>query len=275
MIKRILVALSGSPFTDAAIEHALELARSQEAELTGVTDVDLGKVANVGPVPMGAGAAAHDLIEHRLQLAEQQVEDAIRRFEKATADARGPCNVVRETGSPFERLIDLWRYHDLVVAGLRGLFEYGVIHNPDDLLLRLISRGVRPILAVSRQRREIRRVLVAYHGSLEAAKTMKHFVQMSLWPDVEMQIVCFEKDREEADRLLADAAAYCALYGYNAETLCLDGSPRDGLLEHAAEIGADMIVLGCASRARLFKHLLGDVTLHAIRHAEIPLFLAQ
>ncbi len=274
MIKRILVALSGTPFTDTAVQHALELAALHDAQITGVTDVDLAKVANVGPVPMGAGAAAHDLVEHRLQLTEHQVNDAIRRFESACAAAGLSPKVVRETGSPFEKLILQWRYHDLTVAGLRGLFEYGVFHNPDDLLLSLISKGVRPILAVARTYRPIRRVLAAYNGSLESAKALKRFVQMRLWPDIELHIACFDLD-DEAEHLLGDAAEYCQIHGYEAATEHVQGSPRDGLLEHADGIGADLIVMGCASRARIFKHLLGDTTLHAIRHAEIPLFLTQ
>ncbi|MHC4428899.1 MAG: universal stress protein, partial [Planctomycetota bacterium] len=83
MIKRILVALSGTPFTASAIRHAIELARRHNAEITGVTDVDLAKLANVGPIPLGAGAAAHDLIEHRLHLTEQHIDEAIATFETA------------------------------------------------------------------------------------------------------------------------------------------------------------------------------------------------
>jgi len=40
MIKRILVALSGTPYTKAAAQHALELANQHKATLTGVTVVN-------------------------------------------------------------------------------------------------------------------------------------------------------------------------------------------------------------------------------------------
>jgi nucleotide-binding universal stress UspA family protein len=275
MIKRILVALSGTPYTQAAIQHALELARQHEADVTGVTDIDLAKVANVGPVPMGAGAAAHDLMEHRLQLAQEQVEESIRNFEAACAEAGLSGRVVRERGDPFDTLISVWRYHDLVVAGLRGLFEYGVLHEPDDVLLRLISKGVRPILAVARDHRPVRRVLVAYNGSMESAKALKRFVQMWIWPGVSLKLVCFDRPPEEAEQLLADAAEYCRAHGHEPEQELGEGSPRDGLLEHAAAWKADLIVMGSASRARIFQHLLGDTALHAVRHAEIPLYLSQ
>ncbi len=275
MIKQILVALSGTPLTESAVQHAVELAKAHGARITGVTDVDLAKVAGVGPIPMGAGAAATELVEHRLQLTEQHVTESIELFESACAEANVPCSVVRETGNPYEKLISLWRYHDLTVAGLRGLFEYGIFHNPDDVLIQLIAKGVRPILAVARDYRTIRRVLVAYSGSMESAKALKRFVQLRLWPDITLKIVCFDRAPDKSDSLLDDAADYCSLHGYAAEVQHLEGSPTKQLLEHAGRYKADLIVMGSSSRARIFQHLLGDTTLHAVRHAEIPLFLTQ
>ncbi|MCH8343903.1 MAG: universal stress protein [Planctomycetes bacterium] len=58
MIKRILVALSGTPFTATATKYALDLAKLLKAEVTGVTDVDIAQLMKVGPVPVGGGAAA-------------------------------------------------------------------------------------------------------------------------------------------------------------------------------------------------------------------------
>ena len=58
MIKRILVGLAGTPYTDTAIRRAVELAKAHEAEVTGVTVVDVQKLSMVGPVPIGAEVAA-------------------------------------------------------------------------------------------------------------------------------------------------------------------------------------------------------------------------
>lgn len=276
MIKRILVALSGTPFTESAIKHALELAKIHDAEVTGVTDVDLARLAQTGPVPIGGGAAAASLVEHRLQLTQEHIEEAIAQFEKACGEAgQSQCCIDREEGDPFEHLAEQWRYHDFTVAGLRGLFEYGVVHNPDDELIRLLRRGVRPILAVAREYRPIKRVLIAYGGSMESAKAMKRFVQMQLWPDLQVRIACFERKHDEAEGLLADAATYCRAHDIEPETDRVTGDARHHLLDYATEWNADLIVMGASSRARIFKHLLGDTAIHCLRQAEIPLFLAQ
>lgn len=275
MIKRILVALSGTPFTATATKYALELAKLHKAEVTGVTDVDIAKLMKVGPVPVGGGAAAASLAEHRIHVTEEHVEQAIADFEQACADAGMIHCVDRETGDPFDRLIALWRYHDLTIAGLRGLFEYGVVQNPDDVLIRLISEGVRPILAVPKAYRPIRKVLVAYNGSMESAKALKQFVQMDLWPDIALQIVCFDMTPQESETLLADASSYCRSHGLAAQTQHVEGGPREHLLEYAQQGEADLIVLGSTSRARIFKRLLGDTALHCLRNADVPLFLTQ
>ncbi len=275
MIKRILVTLSGTSFTATATKYALELAKLHKAEVTGVTDVDIAKLMKVGPVPIGGGAAAASLAEHRIHVTEEHVEQAIHDFEQACANAGMIHCVDRETGDPFDRLIALWRYHDLTIAGLRGLFEYGVVQNPDDILIRLISEGVRPILAVPKAYRPIRKVLVAYNGSMESAKALKQFVQMDLWPDIALQIVCFDMTPQESETLLADASSYCRSHGLAAQTQHVDGGPRDHLLEYARQSEADLIVLGSTSRARIFKRLLGDTALHCLRNADVPLFLTQ
>lgn len=275
MVKRILVALSGTPFTDSAIKHALELAQFHQAELTGVTDVDLSRIADVGPVPIGGGAAATGLTEHRLQITEEHIEKAISDFEKGCAKAGMVHCIDRETGDPFEHLSDRWRYHDLTIAGLRGLFEYGVVHSPDDEIIRLLSKGVRPILAVAKEYRQIKKALITYNGSMESAKAMKRFVQMRLWPNVAVHIVCFDKPADEAEHLLADAKVYCHAHGIDAFTEPVEGKPQDEILNYAKQTHADLIVLGASSRARLIKHLLGDTVLHCLRNADIPLFLSQ
>ena len=118
-------------------------------------------------------------------------------------------------------------------------------------------------------------MLAAYDGSTESAKALKRFIQLSLWPDITLKIVCFDLAADEANPLLTDSAVYCRAHGLEPETELVEGSPRDGLLEHAGQWRADLIVRGSTSRARIFKHLLGDTALHAVRNAEVPLFLTQ
>jgi nucleotide-binding universal stress UspA family protein len=275
MVRRILVALSGTPCTPVAIAQAIELAQRHEASVTGVTVVDLPSLSDVGPIPLGGSAAAHSLAEHRMQITQERVEEEVADFEKACRDASISYAVDRESGDPFDLLLELWRYHDLTIIGLRGLFEYGVVHHPDDEIVRLIAHGVRPIIAVSNEHRPVNRVLIAYNGSPESAMAMKRFAQTRLWPDVTIKVACFGFDDDKALPLLTNAAAYLRAHGYEPEAESLPSYPKEGLLRHCREWKADLVVMGSTSRSRIMKLVMGETALEALIHADVPLFLSQ
>ena len=275
MIKRILVGLAGTPLTPVAIRLATELAGRHGAHVTGVTVVDVQRLTHIGAAPIGASGVAEELREHRMQVTEAHVEKAIAEFESACNDAGVKYTVDRETGDEFALMTSLARYHDLMIFGMRGIFDCGLGVDPPDALARLIGQGVRPILAVGGEVRPVRRVLMAYSGSLESAKTIKQFIQSELWPDMSLRIVTCHGDRDEAGRRLADMAEYCRTHGFDPETEHLAESPKHEILAHAAEWDADMIVLGNSGRSYLMRKIFGETALHVIEHADRLLFLSQ
>ena len=275
MIKRILVALSGTLYTTSAIRHAIQLANLHDAEITGAAVLDLEAMADVGAVPLGGSAAASHLVQHRLARSSEALKATVKEFEDACNESGVRHRVTIEEGDPFEKLFDLWRYHDLTILGLRRLFEFEVVENPTDYLRRLVDAGLRPLLATAETYRPIARVLISYNGSWESAKAMKRFIQKHPWPDLTFKIVCFKPKPPEARVLLSAAADYCTAHGYEVETEHLEGSAREGLLLHAETWKADTIVLGATHRNHLSQIVLGDTALHLIKHSPIPLFLAQ
>jgi nucleotide-binding universal stress UspA family protein len=276
MVKRILVGLAGTPYSHVAIQHAVELARAHRAELTGVTVVDVRQLSSVGAAPIGGEEAGIDLREHRLRVASEHVEQVIAAFDKACAAECVPCCVHREEGDACKSMLSHSRYHDLTVCGLRSIFEYYFEDEESTSLLgRLVGGGVRPILAVAREFRPIRRVLVAYNGSRGSAKTLRQFIQLRIWPGTPMRIVVFGQVDEDPQQLLADAAAYCRAHGIDPETEHVAGSPKHGLLPYAVEWEADLIVMGNSRRRFLLRRLFGDTALHVMQNADRPLFLSQ
>lgn len=277
MIKKILVGLSGTPYTSVAIERAVKLAKQLDAEVTGVTIVDLKRLAKIGLMQKGALHAAKEAAEKRVQVTREGIEEVIGKFE-ASCNAEGIKYRVKreERKDPFDLMISLARYHDIMIFGLRSIFEYDIaFEDPHDTLARLIATGVRPIVAVSDKFRPIQKVVIAYSGSMESAKTMKRFVQLRLWPDAKLKIVNFQRLEEKARQLLYDASEYCRTHGFHVEHDWNPGSPKDFLLPMANLWQADMIVLGNSARHLLVKRVIGETALHIIRNADRPLFLCQ
>ncbi|MDZ4779709.1 MAG: universal stress protein [Planctomycetia bacterium] len=276
MIKRILVGLGGTAYTPVAIQRAISLAKSQAAEVTGVTVLDARRVRHLGGAMTPTGGEADAIGNRGTAITEDRLAQSIRDFEAVCRGEQIKYRVVRESGDAFMKLIELARYHDLMIFGLRSVFEYDFLcPDPQVLLMRLVGAGVRPLIAVSQQFRQIHRVLIAYSGTMESAKAMKRFVQLGLWSSARLKIMTFQVSDDEGYRLTSDAADYCQAQGYTVDRQSNPGEARHMLLAAAKLWQADMIVMGNSARSVLLRHVLGDTLQDVLQHTDIPLFLAQ
>lgn len=275
MLKRILVGLGGTEYTDSAIKQAVALALAHDAQVTGVSVVDDGRLMRSGPVSISAGPYVHELTDDSMQRAKERGEWAVQKFTEACRAAGVRHQTLSEVGEPFALMIDQARYHDLMIFGLRSLFEFDFVFDPHNALVRLVQAGVRPLLAVSKGFYPVKKVLIAYSGSMESAKAMKRFVQMRLWPDAQLRIVTFKHEARKAEQLVGDAADYCRAHGFEPEEAFVPDSPKDHLLPYAEGWGADLTVVGNSARNLLLRRIFGETALHAIQNANRPLFLAQ
>jgi nucleotide-binding universal stress UspA family protein len=276
MIRTILLGLGGTPFTDVAIERAVELARLHQAIITAVTIVNPESYQRVGPVPVGGGAYAQRMRDHRRRVTEAAVAAAIENFQTRCRTGGIPARVEQERGDAFSLMAKRARFSDVTIFGLRSLFDYGITAEPKAALIDLLAQGVRPIIAVSEQYRPIRKALIAFNGEMPSAKAMRRFVQLNPWPGTALEIVHFKPMPGASDhRDLAEAADYCRAHGFSTEATLKEASPRGTLLAHARDTEADVIVMGNGMRRLLVRKVLGDTVLDTIQNADRPLFLTQ
>ena len=277
MIKRILVGLGTSHSARSVSEHAIDLAQSFGAELLGTAITDPLRLEWTGPRPIGVGVETmtSQLRQQRLEKAKADIVIAEQRFAEQCRAANVSHSIVEHTGDPFEIAVDLVRYHDMCVFGLKGLFEHDVVPEPRDALERLIASGVRPILAVGEHHRTIKRVLVAYSGSLESAKTFKSFVQSGLYAEASVRVVHCGEDADAAHRRLEAVSAYFKSHGRIVDTDCICGDPSAEIVPYAEEWGADLIVAGNSAKNLLLRRLFGETALKLLKESPLPLYLSQ
>ncbi len=275
MIKRILVGFGDVGVARAVAQQAIRFAQHYDAELTGITLLDVDRLHRTGSVPIGGGAAAAELRDHRLQATRDAIGHAVAEFEEVCQAAGVRFDVRCEQGEPFECMISCSRYYDLIVCGLKHLFEHGVVNEPPRELVRLVEGGVRPLVAIAEEQRDVKRVLVCYSGSIGSAKTMKRFAQLNLWPDALVRIVTFGQAHGDPRQLLSDASRYFVAHGYRPEMEEVDNPPKKHLLPYAADWKADAIVLGNSARNLLTRRIFGETALHVIQNTDRLLFLCQ
>ncbi len=274
MVKKILVTLDSSPFTQVAVRHAVELGKIHDAEVTGMAIVHRRKLANVGPVPVGGTYYAKNLRQFRLAETNSHIDEVVEKFKSALSGAGVGHRIERQDGDPFHLMVLHASRYDLIITGLRSSFDYGVVREPRNLLCRMAGAGVAPLLAVGREFSPVRRVLVACDRATESSSVLSKFLQMRIWPDVSLRLVCFGHEDGESKKLLLHVAAECSAHGFDAECTFLKGSGKTQLLLHAAEWKADLIAISEGPRRFLIGKVFNDSVMYVIQHSNTALFLA-
>jgi nucleotide-binding universal stress UspA family protein len=90
-------------------------------------------------------------------------------------------------------------------------------------------------------------------------------------PAVEMDAaMVHERLRESADRAVEQATRRLDEAGVPSDSSVRDGSAHSSILAEAADLGADMIVMGTHGRTGVGRVLLGSVTERVVRRADAP-----
>jgi monovalent cation/proton antiporter MnhG/PhaG subunit len=146
--KKVILALARGPRMQAAVAQAIALARKHEAELCGVAIIDVPRLCNVGPVPIGGGWHAQQMRERRIRLARLAAADVIQQFEQMVAPSGLRWSLRLEEGRPARILSSLATPDSMLGLAPGGWFDQGVLELSVDVRRRLRWTGLRRDIVV-------------------------------------------------------------------------------------------------------------------------------
>lgn len=283
-VKDILLHLDTSPRADAWLSIAATLAEKHGAHLTGLCIIDLPPpdVFYGFPSAFMDVQRAEDVVgrlrEARMQeiaTVETKFRDRLRR-----AGIEGEWRVVE--GDTAEVLALHSRYADVTVLGQRdpAALQPGRYGEPS--ISTLMSCG-RPLLVIpfAGAFDEIgTNVLIGWNASAEAARAVNEAIPL-MHAANKVTVLSINPRRGingDGEVPAADIALHLARHGIRAEaahTVANDISEGDALLSYAADIGADLLVVGMYGHSRLRELAFGGVTRSLLTEMTIPVFMVH
>jgi len=82
--------------------------------------------------------------------------------------------------------------------GLRTLFKYGAKQD-DNTLEGYLSHAAQPVIAVPKSYKPIRKILMAYDGTLPSARTMHSFIELGISNKQQVTLLNVNDDKEVGD----------------------------------------------------------------------------
>lgn len=268
----LLVPMMNTASFGGTAEFAADLASRLGAALTGLCATPV-----VLPMPvMDAPLFLDDIIDDLLAGRDRAIarEAAFLSWAHARGVAAADWQVVE--GPLDEALARVGLWHDLVVLGT-ALAAKDPWQRPEVVGSLLVNLRQPCIVVPPAATTQLRCAAIAWNGSREALRAVH--AALPLLHHARRVVVLRPADAGSDSGVCHppfELERYLDRHGIAAGSLLLR-DPRAGsgetLLQTAAAVGADLLVMGAYGRRRFSEWVFGGATRHALYQARIPLFM--
>lgn len=286
MIKRILIPLDPSPYTDKAIDVGCTIARQSGAELSGLVVLDLpGIEKSIGSIPVGGGYYAEQLEMKKQKDASEHIQALLTKFEEKCEQEGVRHSEAQRQGSPSEYIIKEAYFYDAVMVGLRTFFHFETSDKPGNSLDDLLDHCVTPIYGVPKDFQlpnipeEKVNVVIALNDSPSAIRALHRFGQLAANAPTLMEVVLVisDKDEKTANYYLNQAEAYLKSHSIpdpDIEKVWTKDNIIDAINDKYLD-WATIVVAGVHSKKGWFDFNSGDLIKFLIKEDKKPILIGQ
>lgn len=267
-----LLVMAGAG-TDPATAYALWLAGACGATLTAAAPAIEASIPGYVMADMPS-----DILARIREDAATSANTAIEQF----SEAAGPTGVTTET---LRIEATVGSVGDMI-SRLARCFDMTILPQPDptgidttDIIEAVLFGSGHPLMIVPyiRARPQIASVLIAWDGGEPAARAVSDAMPiLAMARHVEILTV---GDKETGNPYLTgrDLARHLARHGITAEPRLMgsDIGIAEMMLSRAADIGADLIVMGGYGHSRLREIVLGGATREILRSMTVPVLMSH
>lgn len=275
--RTIVVHVDRAPNIEARVALAAALALREDAHLVGAAMTGMPRTMLAGRSYEGSGVFMTDYVKR----AEVRVAQDLAYFEEIAARLGVDSREARSSNDEeYSGLCLQARYADLVVLGQVTPADSGEANLLPDLPDYVLLNCGRPVLLVPRAGRFPtvgKRVLVAWNGSVEAAKAVTAALPLLRGAErVTLAILGGSADVLGAEPG-ADIALYLARHGVRVEVLRRPeaADPGAAIVALAQELETDLLVMGAYGHSRFREMMLGGATRTILATAPLPVLMAH
>jgi len=282
VLKRILVPLDPSPYTETAVRVAINMAKIYNAQITGLVVLDIpGIEKSIGPIPAGALHFAEKIELAKKTEASQRIETQMKKFRDICEKEGVAFSESHEQGYPSDQIVEVSKYYDLVIIGLRTFYHFETTDKAGDSLENLLKESVTPVMGVPQDFNfnvmsgDKLKVLIAHDGGLQSARALQRFGQLSNSSFMDITILNSCNDKVAGNYILDQAEAY--LNARDVTGVQKEWTSQDiiQIIKDKYYDTHDVFCVGAHAKEGLFDFMVGSLTRFLVKQGEKPVFIGQ
>jgi nucleotide-binding universal stress UspA family protein len=276
MVRDIIVNLSVTKEGGGVGKYAISVAAALEAHLTGVAFI----YDPVVPIS-GAGYIPAEIIETQLDDNETAAEAAIKSFTAASEQAGISAEPVMTSASlagASDQFARMARRFDLAIVGQAQPDISSMEQIISETTLFESGRPMIMVPYIQKAPFKTDNVMICWDGSRTAARAIADAIPI-IGKSGRVEIVIVANERGKQDEIEGvDIGQHLARHGLKVDVHRISGGDidvGDALLSHAADSGADLMVMGGYGHSRLREFVLGGVTRSIFGSMTVPVLISH
>ncbi len=282
---KVLACVDQSRFADCVADYAAWAAQRMSASLEFLHILDRHPEIGTGSDRSGAiGIQAQESLlnqlsdadEARSKTAREQGRVFLNRLrERAMAAGVASPDMRLRHGALEETLIEQQEGVRLFVLGRRGESAQTTQRDLGRSIERVVRALQKPILAVTEDFREPRRVMIAFDGGIVTRRGVAMVAASPLFQGLPVHLLMSGKESLDAPKQLEWAKSTLEAAGFDAPASLIPGDAENIIAKTVREQDIDMLIMGAYSHSPLRSLLFGSKTSDLLRSAAIPTLLLR
>lgn len=282
---KVLACVDQSGFASCVADYAAWAAKRMGAPLELLHVIDRQpEVANDSD---HSGAIGMDAQEHllselttqdemRTRAAKERGRIFLNRLrERAVAAGVDSPDVRQRYGVLKETLVEQEEQVRLFVLGRRGESAEATLRDLGRNVEQVVRALHKPILAVTEEFKEPKRVLLAYDGSPVTRRGVQMVAASPLFRGLPIHLLMSSKESAEARKQLQWAQTTLELAGFDAQVSLVPGDAESLIAKAVREQEIDLLIMGAYAHSPLRSLFLGSKTSDLLRSSRVPVLLLR
>jgi nucleotide-binding universal stress UspA family protein len=280
VLTTILIGLDISQEDDGRLDFAIRAGKRTGATLVGLGVIDEPGIRAVEPAWPVGGTPGTDPVYYRgyqgrLDEVSRQFDLVLERFAARCGDAGLAHFELKASGPPDEIIEREAQACDLIVLGrISRLRFFSRDNESDDTVKKVLKNAPRPVVITPGSTCPVGAAVIAYDGSLQAARALAAFESSGLAESGQVHVLTMGSNTLDATRHADRAVKFLRNHKIEAIPHVLNSTsePAQTILEQVRRLGAGLLVMGAYGQPALREFFIGSVTRTMLNVCPVPVF---
>ncbi len=279
MFKSILVPIDGSDTSLVAVDYAIELSRSFNSEITGISIIDIKKLA--GPFMRDLGTSIGGMVPYGdfqknvKKFLEDTCKAALDELEGKCDSASIPCTRTIKEGVVSKEIVESAKRCNMISMGMAGEHAFWRDAFLGSNLESVVRQTHKPVLVTPEKYKKITKILVAYDASSFSTKALNAGADIAQQMQLPLTVITVSDDKKSGEDILSRATEILKGYDITHDNTLEGGDTVDAILGFCKKGSYDLLVIGAYGHSKIRELILGNTTVQIMSKVTCPVLLCR